>query len=214
MGAAPAGAPAGAPPTAAVGSGGGPGADAPSKHVDAFAASAGACAGLRERADATLVRPAGEECGADFALADLTRCEARIPPRHVGSVSSQRVTSERAGPLADQHVAPTRAPRPLVQVSLLSSSTALWMRGLRGCVVKAVPVAGAIYISDCEQVAHRHLGTPLRPVAHRRPILVILTHAIRADDLCPRRPSDPHSHLQPVRCLRACRVAPNPRALP
>ena len=80
MGAAPAGAPAGAPPTAAGGSGGGSGADAPSKHVDAFAASAAACAGLRERADATLVRPAGEESGADFALADLTRCEARIPP--------------------------------------------------------------------------------------------------------------------------------------
>ena len=40
-------------------------------------------------------------------------------------------------------------------MSLLSSSTALWMRGLRECVIKAVPVAGAIYISDCEQVVPR-----------------------------------------------------------
>lgn len=78
-------------------------------HADSFAASAASCQGLRDRADATLIRAAGEDTGSDFALSHLRNCT----------------------------------------VHLLSGCTALWIRKLEGCTILAVPVAGAVYITEC-----------------------------------------------------------------
>jgi len=36
------------------------------------------------------------------------------------------------------------------EVRLLSASTALWIRGLKRCTVFAVPVAGSVYVTECE----------------------------------------------------------------
>ena len=36
------------------------------------------------------------------------------------------------------------------QVRLMSASTALWIRSLRGCTVFAMPVRGSVYVTACE----------------------------------------------------------------
>jgi hypothetical protein len=37
------------------------------------------------------------------------------------------------------------------EVRLLTTSTALWIRGLKQCTVFAVPVGGSIYVTECEE---------------------------------------------------------------
>uniref|UniRef100_A0A7S4FA02 C-CAP/cofactor C-like domain-containing protein n=1 Tax=Chrysotila carterae TaxID=13221 RepID=A0A7S4FA02_CHRCT len=48
------------------------------------------------------------------------------------------------------------------RIWLLSASTALWIRDLQDCVLTAVPVAGAIYISECKNCVFAIAGRQIR----------------------------------------------------